>query len=411
MYRFVAIVNGQQEIDVLSEGVSGQLIAATGLVTAIIGHFAYIGMALDRSRQRQLEMVSARARDEETLRLGYQIAHLQRQRSLGELSAAALAHELTQPLTAVLTNAQVGQRSIGTTDNGDAAQRELLSKIVHNIKRATEIIDRIRGYIRPSGNRMEKVDLNAVILNVMNLLADEARRHSVTTSFPTPVAAVFVNGDPIGLSQILFNALRNAIEAVANTAQREVTISCVQEEDRVTVRICDSGPGLSDETLACIGTPFFTTKSKGMGAGFLRIADHCRAAQCDAVPGQSRFGPWCHPHPRPAGPCARTAMTAHNTSRRVVITVDDELLAARCARGRVVVIDDDEDVLSALSALIALEGFAVEAYSSATDYLQDVALNLPAFSGPYCVLCDVMTPCNGMVWPCSATLRTMLTCR
>ena len=85
-------------------------------------------------------------------------------------------------------------------------------------------------------------------------------------------------------------------------------------------------------------------------------------------------------------------MTAHNTSRRVVITVDDELLAARCARGRVVVIDDDEDVLSALSALIALEGFAVEAYPSATAYLQVVALNLPAFSGPYCVLCDVMMP-------------------
>lgn len=78
-------------------------------------------------------------------------------------------------------------------------------------------------------------------------------------------------------------------------------------------------------------------------------------------------------------------------SRRTV-TVDDERLAARCAYGRVVLIDDDPHVLAALAALLALEGYAVETYASAISYLQVLAFNRPYFTGPSCVLCDVRMP-------------------
>jgi two-component system, LuxR family, response regulator FixJ len=79
-------------------------------------------------------------------------------------------------------------------------------------------------------------------------------------------------------------------------------------------------------------------------------------------------------------------------SVRRVITVSDEQLAARSAQGRVVVIDDDAEVLSALSALIHMEGYAVEAYASATSYLETVTRDQPRFAGPCCLLCDVMMP-------------------
>ncbi len=78
-------------------------------------------------------------------------------------------------------------------------------------------------------------------------------------------------------------------------------------------------------------------------------------------------------------------------SRRTV-TVDDELLAARCAHGRVVLIDDDPHILAALTALLALEGYAVESYASAIQYLQVLAFNRPHFAGPSCVMCDVRMP-------------------
>jgi len=77
---------------------------------------------------------------------------------------------------------------------------------------------------------------------------------------------------------------------------------------------------------------------------------------------------------------------------RRIITVDDERLAARCALGRVVLIDDDPDILAALSALLDLEGYAVETYSSALNYLQVLTFNRPNFAGPSCVLCDVRMP-------------------
>ena len=79
-------------------------------------------------------------------------------------------------------------------------------------------------------------------------------------------------------------------------------------------------------------------------------------------------------------------------SMRRIITVDDERLAARCALGRVVLIDDDPDILAALSALLDLEGYAVETYSSALNYLQVLTFNRPNFAGPSCVLCDVRMP-------------------
>jgi len=266
LFRFVAVADRSGNFNILDEGLTAQLLAMSLLLASVVGHFGYVGLALDRSMRRELKAADFRARDEENQRLGAQIAQLDRQRSLGEL-AASLGHELNQPLTAILTNAQVAKRGL-QSGRFDAVQHtEFLDKIVHNTQRASQIIERIRSFIRPSASRSEPVDLNMIVREVTELVADEARRSKVRFVFSANTGQMLVTGDPIQLSQIVLNAFRNAIEALKQTTQREIQVSCRYSNERVILIIRDTGPGLTPEALDQAGTPFFTTKSTGLGMG------------------------------------------------------------------------------------------------------------------------------------------------
>ena len=145
------------------------------------------------------------------LRLGKQIAHLDRQRSLGELSAS-LGHELNQPLTAILTNTQVAKRGLLKGSFNSQQLDELLDKIAYNTLRASQIIQRIRDFIRPSDSRCEPVDLNLVLSEVAGLVADEVKKREVSLVVTLADKPVLVMGDSIQFSQIVLNVFRNAID-------------------------------------------------------------------------------------------------------------------------------------------------------------------------------------------------------
>ena len=266
IFRLFYLIGSSGEVNIMTEGFTGQLIALAALLTVVMGHFGYVGLALNRSVRREIKAAVDRARDEISHRLGEQIAHLERQRSLGELSAS-LGHELNQPLTAILTNAQVAKRRLQTSRFDTAPLNEFLDKIVFNTRRASHIIDRIRGFIRPSTSHIEPINLYKIVRNVAELVADEARSCKVSFIFPTHTQPILVNGDSIHLSQIVLNVFRNAIEALTQVARREIQISCTRVEGRAILRIRDTGPGLTPETLRQVGTPFFTTKSTGLGLG------------------------------------------------------------------------------------------------------------------------------------------------
>jgi C4-dicarboxylate-specific signal transduction histidine kinase len=266
LFRVLSLEAADNDTNLLREGLSSQLLAVSALLSCVIGHFGYVGLALDRSRRREIKTTTQRVRDEERLRLGEQIAQLDRQRSLGELSAS-LGHELNQPLTAILTNAQVAQRGL-KTGHFDATQHlEFLDKIVHNTQRASRIVERIRGFIRPSVSRSDTVHLHQVVLEVVGLVADEARSRQVNIVLPSRICQTKVKGDPIQLSQIILNVLRNAMEALMPVTQRVIHVSCDRVGERAILRIRDTGAGFSPETLAQAGTPFFTTKPAGLGLG------------------------------------------------------------------------------------------------------------------------------------------------
>jgi signal transduction histidine kinase len=266
LFRLYVLLNSDTGGDVLIEGISTKLIAITVLLSSVVGHFGYVGLKLDRSMRRELKAAADKARDEENRRLGEQIAQLDRQRSLGEMSAS-LGHELNQPLTAILTNAQVAKRGLQAGRFQVEQFTEFLDKIIQNTQRASQIIERIRGFIRPTATRSEPVDLTLIVREVAELIAAEARSHKVALVFADQASPLLVAGDPIQISQIVLNVLRNAIEALQQVAHREIHIVCLRADGQVVLRIRDSGPGLAPEVLAQVGSPFFTTKSSGLGMG------------------------------------------------------------------------------------------------------------------------------------------------
>ena len=260
----------------IQEGISTLVLTSTLILSAVVSHLAFIGLQLDRSRQRELKMVEQRGREEEKRKLADQIAHLDRQRGLGELSAS-LGHELNQPLATILTTVQTAKRGVETGYFQAPQLIELLEKVAQNTRRASQIIDRIRGYIRPSVAKAELVDLNAVVSEALDLIADESRRHKVQIVRETVGSQILVRGDPVQFTQILLNMLRNAVEALSMSPLRELHIACEQDGDWATLRLRDTGPGLSPDAIEKIGSPFFSTKSGGLGMGIVisrSIAEH-----------------------------------------------------------------------------------------------------------------------------------------
>ncbi len=226
------------------------------------GRVQILGVTRDivEHKRRKFELES------EARRLTDQIAQLDRQRSLGEMSAS-LSHELNQPLTAILTNAQVAQRGLKAGRFEAERISEVFDKIIFNTRRASEIIDKIRSFIRPSEIAQIPVNLQRLASDVLGLVGPEAAEHKVVILFSPSTGPVWVKGDTTQLSQVLLNIYRNAIEAMRQSARREIHVRVMQIGERARLSVCDTGPGLAPEIQGKVGTAFFTTKDGGLGLG------------------------------------------------------------------------------------------------------------------------------------------------
>ncbi|HAS52098.1 MAG TPA: hypothetical protein DCS21_10305 [Gammaproteobacteria bacterium] len=265
-FHLIKVGLGAVEARLTTDGYSALLIAMVSVIGIIVSNIAWLGLALERQIQARIEAAAVQARSAEHQRLSEQIAHLERQRSLGLLSAS-LGHELNQPLTAILTNAQVARRGLRNGRFDPAQSLELLDKIVHNTHRASQIIEHIRGFIRPSATRRTPVNLAQVIQEVAGLVAAEARTRQVNFTFSLNQQPLQVLGDPIQLSQIVLNIFRNAIEALGQSEQREIQVRLREQAGRAVLQVQDSGTGLTSEALRQASQPFFTTKAEGLGLG------------------------------------------------------------------------------------------------------------------------------------------------
>ena len=198
-----------------------------------------------------------------------ELAHISRVAVMGEL-AAALAHELNQPLTAIMSNAQATRRMFGSKQVDGEEVDEALGDIVGGADRARAIIQRLRNLIRRGEITREVLDLDEVLREVEPFAQTAASQHGATLVMDLEDPCPPVEGDQIHLQQVVLNLVHNAVEAMANSREPagEVRVRVAAlDEDAVEVSVRDSGPGLDDSTLARVFEPFFTTKPEGLGMG------------------------------------------------------------------------------------------------------------------------------------------------
>jgi C4-dicarboxylate-specific signal transduction histidine kinase len=216
----------------------------------------------DVTELRRAEMNAQRSRDE--------LAHVSRVFTIGELTAS-LAHELNQPLAAIMTNAQAGGRILDSARPDFAEVRAILRDIVADDRRASDVIGRLRVLLRKGEFDMTRVDITATIRSVVDLLTSEAVIRNVMISLGLADDPAYVRGDRVQLQQVILNLVHNGMEAMSapqHDGARRIVIGCRRESDRhVTIDVHDTGPGLHPGTEEAIFEPFFTTKPSGMGMG------------------------------------------------------------------------------------------------------------------------------------------------
>lgn len=261
------IIQSDFTINFLSPHPAFIALAVVGVISAFMNHIGYVGMVLEGVRARELEAVAARTRSEVTHRLGEQVAQLQRQKVLGEMSST-LAHELSQPLTVVLSSAQLARRAVASAQLDQATIGVLLDRVISGSQRIAQIIDRIRTYIRPSTLTRKATNLGNVVADVVEMLVLDVDERKALLNLRLPPRPIWVTGDFVQLSQILLNVVRNALESGAYPPGRQpVLIELLQDGDQALIRVSDAGPGFTQEALEQASRSFFTTKPDGLGLG------------------------------------------------------------------------------------------------------------------------------------------------
>lgn len=217
--------------------------------------------------------ITARIHAEENKRrLEDELAHTTRLITLGEL-ASGIAHEINQPLAAVVNYASASQRylqGVGGDPVGVDKVAQGLARITEHANHASAVIKRLRAFLRKGQRRMQALNLAEVAREAVRLCNWEAGAAQVAVSDALPDNLPLVFADRVLLEQVLLNLLRNAIEA--NRDQHPGSASQIRLEARegngsLTIRVIDQGPGASDEQLGKLFTPFYTSKADGLGLG------------------------------------------------------------------------------------------------------------------------------------------------
>lgn len=212
-------------------------------------------------RRRLIAEVQSRQRMSE-------LAHVNRHATVGELTAS-LAHELNQPLGAILTNVETLELMLKSPEPDVNELKEIASDIRRDDERASDVIHRLRGFLRKAPFEPRELDLNEVVRETLAFLSlSAAARHADLTGIPSAISLP-IRGDRIQLEQVLVNLIVNALDAASSvaTSTGRVTVSTARVGDFAEASVSDHGPGIPPKQLNELFEPFFTTKPHGMGMG------------------------------------------------------------------------------------------------------------------------------------------------
>jgi PAS domain S-box-containing protein len=222
----------------------------------------YIGSCVDVTDRKRAE--------DERITMLEGIAHLNRAASVGQL-AASLAHELAQPLAAILNNAQAASRFADMPEPDLGEIREALAEITEDNQRARAYLFNMRAMFQKQRISRTVVDLNGIIHDVSRMIRNHAQRRGVQVNVIPSPNPVLVAGDPVVVQQVVLNLANNGMDASQHLpdGKRVLTLSSSFDPDRIagTITVEDNGCGIANEDKSRIFAPFFTTKQDGLGLG------------------------------------------------------------------------------------------------------------------------------------------------
>ena len=222
----------------------------------------YVGTTIDITERKRAEQEHEKLR-----RLEGELAHINRLNMMGEL-AAALAHEIKQPIAASITSANACVRWLERNPPDLARARAAAARIEQDGNRAADVINRLRSfYKKGSPPKHEIVDISAIILEMAALLKTEAIRHSVTIHSAVDADTPKILVDRVQLQQVFMNLMLNAIEAMKDTGGALTITARPNSQGQIIVSISDTGVGLPQESTEQIFDAFHTTKPEGTGMG------------------------------------------------------------------------------------------------------------------------------------------------
>ena len=235
-----------------------EVLLAVGVVVLQTGLIA--GLIVERRRRKLAVQAEQKQR--------FELVHASRVAVVGELTGA-IAHEINQPLGAILSNAEAAEMILATGAQRPAELRQILADIRRDDLRASEVIRRLRALLEKHQVEHKRFDLNEAVGDVESILRAEARRRGAVLEILLPVPAVTMVGDRIQIQQVLINLVLNALEAVAELPEprRRVSVEVEKTAGRVTLLVRDRGTGIAPDQMPRLFDSFFSTKSTGMGLG------------------------------------------------------------------------------------------------------------------------------------------------
>jgi len=231
------------------------------IVAVLLIQAGFISVLLKEHRRRRFAEVQSRQRMTE-------LAHVNRFATAGELTAS-IAHEINQPLGSILTNAETAEEILKSSSPDIAELREIVSDILYDDRRATEVIQRMRSLLKKAPFEPKQFDLNEVVQETIRFFSALAigRKFELVSVITPDALPIF--GDRIQLQQVILNLVMNGVEAMRDTPSenRIISIRTTRVENFAELSVSDHGPGIPRDKLNEVFEPFFTSKAEGMGMG------------------------------------------------------------------------------------------------------------------------------------------------
>jgi C4-dicarboxylate-specific signal transduction histidine kinase len=232
-----------------------------GALAIIAIQMALIGaLVVQIFRRRRLEQAMQIAQSE--------LSRATRVTTMGEMTAS-IAHEVNQPLAAIVASGNAGLRWLANATPNLEETKLALTRVVRDGHRAGEVISTIRAMFKKDAQTRRPVDINQLVREVLTLLNSQIASNDIVVRTSLSEPAPIVPGDPVQLQQVTLNLITNAIEAMANVADRDrvLRISTQAQGSEALIDISDSGHGIEPQHLKRIFEAFYTTKTHGMGMG------------------------------------------------------------------------------------------------------------------------------------------------